>query len=222
MLIQKIVELKEKLFVQAGLVEEMVAKSIQVLVEKKESIAKEVIEKYEPKVNELEIEIEEDAINLIALYQPEASYLRTIVMIIKINNDLERIGDHAVNVAEKALNLISKPLTKLLIDIPRMAERSCEMLKESLNAFAKNDTELAVEVCKNDSEVDLFLEQITEELLTYAVNDSAIIDRVLELILIARNLERVADLATNIAEDTIFASEGGIIKHHKRNEQNKK
>ncbi len=216
MLTQKIVELREKLFSQAGLVEEMVTKSIRALTEKNELPAKEVIEKDEAKVNNLEIEIEEDSINLMAMYQPEASNLRTIVMIIKINNDLERIGDHAVNIAERSLNLISKPQIKPLIDISTMAENTCKMLRESLNAFAENDSKLAVKVCKNDSVIDAFLEQITRELLTYMMGDPSATDRALSLILIARNLERIADLATNIAEDTIFAAKGDVIKHHKR------
>lgn len=218
MLTQKIVKLKEKLFSQAGLVEEMVTKSTRALVEKNESIAKEIIKIDEPKVNNLEMEIEEDAINLMALYQPEASDLRTIVMIIKINNDLERIGDHAVNIAERALDLISKPKIKPLIDIPRMAENTCKMLRESLNAFAKNESKLAIEVCENDSVVDALLDQITRELLTYMISDPSVIDRALNLILISRDLERIADLATNIAEDTIFVAKGNVIKHHKGNE----
>jgi phosphate transport system protein len=219
MLEQKITELKEKLFTQAGLAEEMVAKSIRALMEKKESIAKEVIEKDEPKMNDLEIEIEEEAMNFLALYQPEASNLRTIVMIIKINNDLERIGDHAVNIAESAIRLIPKAQIKPLIDIPRMTEITCGMLRESLNAFAKNDDELAIKVCKDDSEVDALLEQITRDLLTYVMSDSSIMDRALSIVLISRNLERIADLATNIAEDTIFAAKGNVIKHHKQDRQ---
>lgn len=217
MLDQKIIELKEKLFAQAGLVEEMVAKSVRSLVEREESLAKDVIEKDEPKANDLEIEIEEYTVNVMALYQPEASNLRTVIMIIKINNDLERIGDHAVNIAERALYLIPRPKVKPLIDIPRMAALSIEMLKKSLDSFTRNDSDLAVRVCKMDSEVDALLDQITRELLTYVMSDSSTIDRALELILISRNLERIADLATNIAEDVIFMVKGKVIKHHKGN-----
>ena len=217
MLDQKIIELKEKLFAQAGLVEEMVAKSVRSLVEREESLAKDVIEKDEPKANDLEIEIEEYTINVMALYQPEASNLRTVIMIIKINNDLERIGDHAVNIAERALYLIPRPKVKPLIDIPRMAALSIEMLKKSLDSFTRNDSDLAVRVCKMDSEVDALLDQISRELLTYVMSDSSTIDRALELILISRNLERIPDLATNIAEDVIFMVKGKVIKHHKGN-----
>jgi phosphate transport system protein len=219
MLDQKIIELKEKLFAQAGLVEEMVAKSVRSLVEREESLAKDVIEKDEPKANDLEIEIEEYTINVMALYQPEASNLRTVIMIIKINNDLERIGDHAVNIAERALYLIPRPKVKPLIDIPRMAALSIEMLKKSLDSFTRNDSDLAVRICKMDAEVDALLDQITRELLTYVMSDSSTIDRALELILISRNLERIADLATNIAEDVIFMVKGKVIKHHKGNSE---
>ncbi len=218
MLDQKLTELKEKLFTQAGLVEEMVAKSVRSLIERDESLAKDVIEKDEPRVNDLEIEIEDFAINLMALYQPEASNLRTVVMIIKTNNDLERIGDHAVNIAERALYLIPRPKVKPLIDIPRMATQAIEMLQESLDSFTRKDPDLAVKVCQMDSEVDALLDQITRELITYVMSDSSTIDRALELILISRNLERIADLATNIAEDVIFMVKGKVIKHHKGNE----
>ncbi len=217
MLDQKIIELKEKLSAQAGLVEEMVAKSVRSLLEGDESLAKWVIEKDEPRANDLEIEIEDYAINLMALYQPEASNLRTLIMIVKINNDLERIGDHAVNIAERALYLIPRPKVKPLIDIPRMATHSIKMLEESLDSFTRNDPDLAGRVCKMDSEVDALLDQITRELLTYLMSDSSTIDRALELILIARNLERIADLATNIAEDVIFMVKGEVIKHHRGN-----
>jgi len=217
MLDQKLTELKEKLFTQAGLVEEMVAKSVRSLIERDESLAKDVVEKDEPRVNDLEIEIEDYAINLMALYQPEASNLRTVVVIIKTNNDLERIGDHAVNIAERALYLIPRPKVKPLIDIPRMATQAIEMLEESLDSFTRKDPDLAVKVCQMDSEVDALLNQITRELITYVMSDSSTIDRALELILISRNLERIADLATNIAEDVIFMVKGKVIKHHRGN-----
>jgi phosphate transport system protein len=129
MLEQKITELKEKLFVMASLVESMLEKSIDSLVNKDEKLAREVIDKDEPKANDLEIEIEDSGVKLIALYQPEASFLRVIVAIIKINNDLERTGDHAVNIAESALYLIPRPPVKPLVDLPRMGKEAREMLK---------------------------------------------------------------------------------------------
>lgn len=215
MLEQKIIDLKEKLFTQVALVEGMVGKSIKSLMDKDKDIAWEVIERDEPKVNLLEIEIEDMAINLMALYQPEASNLRTIIMILKMNNDLERIGDHAVNIAEHALYLIPRPQVKPLIDVPRMADMAAGMLRDSLDSFVRGDPELAVEVCKRDQEVDSLRDQIIRELITYVMGDPLTMDRALRLILIARNLERIADLATNIAEDVVFMVEGEIIKHHR-------
>jgi len=215
MLEQKITKLKEKLFTMASLVESMLEKSINSLVNKDERLAKEVIEKDEPKTNDLEIEIEDLGIKLMALYQPEASSLRVIVAIIKINNDLERIGDHAVNIAERALYLIPRPLVKPLIDLPRMGEGTRKMLKESLDSFARKDANLAILVCKEDEEIDSLRDQVIRELITYMINDSSTIERSIQLVSIARNLERVADLATNIAEDVIYSLKGKVIKHHK-------
>jgi len=147
--------------------------------------------------------------------------LRTVTMIMKINNDLERIGDHAVNIAEMALYLADKPPVKPLIDIPKMAEKAIEMLQESLDSFVNKDAELAVEVCKKDDEVDALEPQIVRELVTYMISDPQTIDRALTLILIARGLERVADLATNIAEDAYYMASGKILKHHHTKMENK-
>jgi phosphate transport system protein len=135
-------------------------------------------------------------------------------MIMKINGDLERIGDHAVNISEKVIYLADKPPVKPLIDIPRMAEKSIQMLRESLDSFVNKNAERAIEVCKMDDEVDALDTQITRELLTFMISDPTTIDPALHLILIARDLERVADLATNIAEDTYFIASGNTIKHH--------
>lgn len=213
---EKINELKRKLLFMADIAKGMVTKSIRALSEKSDALAMEVIEKDEPKVNDLEIEIEESAINLIALYQPEASDLRTVMMIVKINNDLERIADHAENIAQNAMNwLIHKPLVKPLIDLPRMAEGATKMLSDSIEAFIRGDAELARNVCRQDSNIDSLLDQITRELITYMVSDPKTIDRSLALILVARNLERIADLATNLAEDVIYIVKGDIIKHHR-------
>lgn len=212
---QKVSELKEKLLTMAGRVEEMVATSLQALVKRNSQMAERVIEEFEGQVNELEIEIEDQAINLMALYQPEATNLRTITMIIKINNDLERIGDHAVNIAEAALFLIPRPPVKPLIDLPRMAEATIGMLHDSLDAFTRGEVELARNVCVRDSIVDSLKDQINRELITYMTSDATTIDRALKLMLISLNLERIADLATNIAEDVIYVVTGEVIKHGK-------
>lgn len=205
--------LKKTLLEMASAVEEMIGKSILALKQKNMILAEEVIRSDE-KVNRMEIEIDRQCLRILALYQPEAGDLRTVTMIMKINGELERIGDHAVNISEKVIYLADKPSVKPLIDIPRMADKSVEMLRESLDSFVNKDAERAVEVCKMDDEVDALETQITRELLTFMISDPTTIDPALHLILIARDLERVADLATNIAEDTYFIASGKMIKHH--------
>jgi phosphate transport system protein len=164
-------------------------------------------------VNRLEIDNEDAAINLVALYQPEASNLRTLAMVIKINNDLERIGDHAVNIAEAAEFLMTRPPVKPLVDTPRMAEHAIAMLKDSLDSFARLDAELARDVCGRDSVVDELNVTIKSELMEYMARDPQTIERALKLMMISLNLERVADLATNISEDVIYMATGEVIKH---------
>ena len=215
MLEEKLNELKKKLVEEAGLAEGMVKKSIEGLIEKREKILEKGVKEYEPKMNELEIELDELCTNLIALYQPEAGNLRTILMILKMNNDLERIGDLAVNISESALYLVERPPVKPLIDIPRMAQESISMLKNAVNSFINKDTKLAKSVCEKDTIVDNLKDQILRELITYMSSDASTIERSLHLIRISRSLERIADLSTNICEDVIFITEGKVIKHHK-------
>ena len=215
MLEEKLNELKKKLIKEASLAQDMVKKSIEGLIKKRKEILEKVTKEYEPKMNELEIELDELCTNLIALYQPEAGDLRTILMILKMNNDLERIGDLAVNISESALYLIEKPPVKPLIDIPRMAEESIDMLKNAINSFINKDANLAKSVCEKDSVVDNLRDQILRELITYMSSDPSTIERSIHLIRISRCLERIADLSTNICEDVIFMVEGKIIKHHK-------
>ncbi len=197
----------------ASTAEEMITKSIKSLIDRNMILAEEVI-KMDSKVNDMEIEIDNLCVKIQALYQPEAEYLRTVLMILKINNDLERIGDHAVNIAEKVIFLSDKPPVKPLIDIPRMADKSVEMLRSSLKAFVDRDSELAVQVCISDDEVDILEKQVMRELISYMVSDPRTIDRALALIFIARDLERVADLATNISEDVYYIVHGKNLKHH--------
>jgi phosphate transport system protein len=213
-------KLKKMLFEMASSVEEMIAKSIKALEENNMILAEDVI-KSDEKVNEMEIEIDNQCIRILALLHPEAEDLRTVTMIMKINNDLERIGDHAANIAKMAIYLADKPPVKPLIDIPKMAEKAIEMLQESLDSFVNKDAELAVQVCKKDDEVDALEPQIVRELVTYMISDPRTIDRALTLILIARGLERVADLATNIAEDAYYMASGKILKHHHTKTENK-
>jgi len=210
---EEISKLKKMLFEMASSVEEMIAKSIKALKDRNMIMAEEVI-KSDHKINDMEIEIDNQCIRILALYHPEAADLRTVSMIMKINNDLERIGDHAVNIAEKTIYLADKPPVKPLIDIPKMADKAIQMLQESLDAFVNKDAELAIEVCKKDDDVDALEPQIVRELVTYMISDPQTIDRSLTLILIAREIERVADLETNIAEDTYYIASGKILKHH--------
>ena len=213
MLKNRILELKEKLMEMASLVETMLENSKRGLVEKKKELLLEIIEKKEPVVNSLEIEIDEFCTELIALYQPKASDLRIILTVLKINNDLERIGDHAENISQSALFLIERPQIKPLIDIPRMADEAIQMIKDSITAFLQKDTALASSVLVRDDIVDNLRDQIIRELITYMASDPTTIERALELIRIAHNLERAADLATNLSEDVIFMVEGKIVKH---------
>lgn len=210
---EEISKLKKMLFEMATSVEEMIAKSIKALKDRNMIMAEEVI-KSDPKINEMEIKIDNQAIRILALYQPEAEDLRTVTMIMKINNDLERIGDHAVNIAEQTIYLADKPTVKPFIDIPRMADKAIQMLQESLDAFVNKDSQLAIDVCKKDDEVDALESQIVRELVTYMISDPQTIDRSLAIILITREIERVADLATNVAEDVYYIASGKTLKHH--------
>jgi phosphate transport system protein len=210
---EEINNLKRLLLEMAASVEEMIGKSIKALKERNVLLAEGVI-KSDDRVNKMEIEIDKLCIRILALYHPEAEDLRTVTMIMKINNDLERIGDHAVNISERAIHLADKPSVKPLIDIPRMAERSVEMLRDALDAFVNKNAELAVEIRKKDDEVDSLQDQVLRELVTYMIADPSIIDRAIYLILISRDLERIADLATNVAEDVFYIARGKVLKHN--------
>jgi phosphate transport system protein len=212
---RKIEEVKEKLIEFSEIVKGMLKKSIKGLVERDERLLKEVIEEDEMKCNDLEIEIDEMCIHIIAQFEPRAKHLRTIFLALKMNNDLERMGDHAVNISQSGLFLISKPQVKPLLDIPRMAEEVSKMLEDSLKSFVNEDADLAKSVCERDDIIDDYRDQIVRELITYMVSDPSTIERALHLIRISGNLERIADLTTNICEDVIFMVKGELIKHHK-------
>jgi phosphate transport system protein len=215
MIRRKLYEIKEKLMLSATLVEGMIEKSIKGLAQRDEGVLLEVIQKDEPRENELEIEIEEACTHLIARYQPQAKDLRTVMMISKMNNDMERMGDEAVNICEGALFLIKKPEVKPLIDIPRMAEVTEKMLSDSLKSFIDEDAGLAQKVCKQDDIVDGLRDQVLRELITFMTSDPTTIERSIHLIRLSRSLERIADLATNISEDVIYMVEGKTVKHGK-------
>jgi phosphate transport system protein len=218
MLEEKMIALRKELIEYATHVEGMIDKSIAGLLRKDSSALEEVIENDEPRANECEIAIDELCTTMIAQYEPKAKDLRTILMAMKMNNDLERVGDHAVNIAECSQYVIEHPTLKPLLDIPRMAEEAVGMLKDSIESFIKEDAILAAMVCERDSIVDDLGQQILRELITFMGADPATIERSMRLLNIARNLERIGDLSTNISEDVIFMVEGRVIKHHQDQE----
>ena len=210
---RELLELKEKLLLMAAKVEQLIKQSIESLI-KKDAVLAQSLFALDKEVDKLEIEIEEDAIALIARHQPAAGDLRFLIGAIKINNDLERISDHGVNIAQSAIRLAAQPELKPLIDIPRMAELSIGMLKDSLDSFVNNDPDKARAVCRSDDQVDDLKDQIFRELLTFMMEKPDSIGRAMDLILVSRNLERVADLSTNISEEEIYISEAKIVKHN--------
>ena len=206
-------ELKEKLLRMSSLVERIIGESIKALNERNAVLANQVV-KSDDEINMLEIELDNLCLKLLALYQPQAGDLRFISSTMKITNDLERMGDLAVNIAQRTLDLIKVPSLKIKIDIPKMAKAAQGMLKDSLNAFVNKDAHLAEAVCKRDDEVDNLNHDIIMALLKCPSDDQASIERVVDLVLVAKNLERIADHSTNICEDVIYMVEGKIIKHH--------
>ena len=206
-------KVKNELVRMASLAEVAIGLSVKALVSRDAQLAQQVSTS-DAAINALEIEIDEQCLKTMALYQPEARDLRLLAMALKINNDLERMGDQAVNIAERTLELLKEPLLKPLIDIPRMADLVQRMVKDSLDAFVRQDAMLARSVCKQDDSVDRLDDQMFRELLTYMMEDPKAITRAVNLILVSRHLERIADHATNIAEDVIYLVEGKNIKHH--------
>jgi phosphate transport system protein len=204
--------LKQTLLAMGGLVEEQIRRVMSALLERDSVLAQEVIDR-DRQVNAYDVEVDEKCVELLALYQPTAGDLRFITTARKIVTDLERIGDQAVNIAQRALELNQEPQLKPYIDLPRMAERAQRMVKESLDAFVARDTELARRVCGEDAEVDALKEQIFRELLTFMMEDARTIPRAIRLILISRFLERVADHATNIAEMVVYMVESKMVRH---------
>ncbi len=210
---EELKQLKGRLLDMAGLAEQSVGKAIKALVDRDSKMA-QALAKEDGEINRLEVEIEERCLGLMARYQPEARDLRMVAMIFKIVNDLERVGDQAVNISEQTIDLLKEPLLKPLIDIPKMAVLAQQMLKDALDALVRQDAELAREVCRRDDEVDHLNDQIYHELLVYMTQDPKTITRAIDLILVGRHLERVADHATNVAEDVYYLVKGTSIKHH--------
>ena len=205
-------DLKKKLLRMAAIAEIMIDQAVKELVTRDEQAAREV-PRYEDELNRLQIEIDETALTLLATQQPVAADLRFIFATSKINSELERIGDLAVNITQNVRVLAQQAPLKPLLDIPRMADLARKMVKESLDAFVKEDVPLAQAVILTDDQVDDLRDQIMRELLTYMMADPKAIERALALILIARHLERIADHATNISEDVIYMCQGRDVRH---------
>ncbi len=209
---QDIEALKERLLKMGGFVEDAIRKSMTALVERDVRLATEVIDG-DAIVNNYDVEIEEECIRFLALWQPTGSNLRFVTTAIKIITDLERMGDLAVDICERAIELNDEPPLKPYIDLPRMAEAAQKMLKDSLDAFVAKDEDLAVAVCAADDFVDNLNQQIFNELLIYMLNDSKNIARAVRLSYITKYLERIADHATNIAEMVVYMVKGKVIRH---------
>ena len=210
---EELEQLKARLLEMGGIAEEQVRLAVKGLVERDRDLIERVLVGDQP-LNLLHIEIDNRCFTLLALYQPMAVDLRSIVAAVKINTDLERVGDLAINIAEASRQYTRHPPVKRLIDIPRMASIAQTMLRDALDAFVRRDTELAQQVLNEDDTLDGLKNQIFRELLTYMLQDPATIEPALDLILISRHLERIGDHATNIAEDVIFMVLAKDVRHH--------
>jgi phosphate transport system protein len=206
-------QLKTRLLEMGGLAEERVRSSVQALVDRDAALVERVL-RGDDAINQLHIEIDDRCFKLLALHQPMAVDLRAIVSAVKINSNLERVGDLAVNIAEAAVRYMRHPPVKELIDIPRMADIAQRMLRHSLDAFVRRDLELAHEVLNEDDKLDALKSQVFRELLTYMLQDPSTIEPALDLLLVSRHLERIGDHATNVAEDVIFMVSARDVRHH--------
>jgi len=213
MLQTKILELKQLLMASASLVEKMVTLAIDGLYQGTNHLLRDVLS-FEDRVNQIEMELDNKCTAAIALYQPEAKDLRLILMIYRINSDLERLGDQAVNIAESVEHLAGDPVVAALPELVQMKDAALAMLKDSLDAFATEDVEQSRAVCNADSRVDELNKAIYHHLVELLKSNSALTERYLHLLRVAKNLERIGDLSTNIAENTVYLAVGKVIKHH--------
>ena len=207
-------KLREDILYMGGLVEDQIQKAVKSLVDRDSDLANIIIER-DHEVNRLDVDIDDLCIRLLALHQPTGRDLRFITTGLKITTDLERIGDMAVNICERALELNQEPQLKPYIDLPRMAQIAEGMIRESLDAFVREDTDLALKVCKDDEQVDQFNSQIFREVISFMIGDPLTINRAMQLSSISKYLERIADHATNIAEMVVFMVKGKSIRHMK-------
>ncbi|MGH9322333.1 MAG: phosphate signaling complex protein PhoU, partial [Vicinamibacteria bacterium] len=204
---------KSQLLTMGGLVENRIHRAVDALIHRRGDEARKIIDS-DVEINDLQIEIDERCLRILATQTPVAVDLRFVAAAIKINSDLERMGDQSVNIAENTLKCLHQPPLKPFIDLPHMAALAEQMTRDALDAFVRRDGELAREVLRRDDNVDDLKDQIFRELLTYMMADPGTIERALALILISRSIERIADHATNIAEDVIFMVEAKDVRHH--------
>ena len=209
---EELSDLKTKLLRMAGQAEDQIDQALTALVTRDSTLARQVIER-DHQVNALDVEIDEECIQLLALHQPAARDLRLVTTAMKIATELERISDLAENVCERAIELNEEPQLKPYIDIPLMGKMARGMVKESIDAFVKDDAMLARKVLASDDYVDDLMEQLFRELLSFMLEDTRTISRAIRLSFIAKYLERIADHATNIAELVVYLVEGKIIRH---------
>jgi phosphate transport system protein len=210
--VEELDQLKQRLLTMGGLAEERVRAAVQGLLSRDDQLIDEVISGDRP-INEFQLEIDDRCFKLLALYQPMAVDLRVIVSTVKINADLERVGDLAVNIAEATKRYIKHPPVKPLIDLPRMSDLAQEMLRDALDAFVLQDVNAAGQVLEQDDLLDGLKDQVFRDLLSYMLGDTKTIEPAIDLILISRHLERIGDHATNIAEDVIFISAARDVRH---------
>ncbi|RUM60851.1 MAG: phosphate transport system regulatory protein PhoU [Persephonella sp.] len=209
---RRLEEIRERLINMAELADRMIEQSVKAIIEHKKDYLKD-IDSMERELDKMEVENETMIITTIARYQPEAKYLRILLMDLFVNRDLERIGDHAENIKEQAERIIDKPKLKEYIDLPVMTDITIGMVRDAVKSLETLDTELARDVIARDDKVDKLNEQIIRELYTYMVEDPKNIKVGIRLITVSSNLERVADIATNLAEEVIYMKEGKMLRH---------
>ena len=210
---EQIAQLQQELLLMSGRAESIIHKAVESLSRRDPALADEVIAD-DKAIDRMEIDIEEHCVQLLALQQPLASDLRLITAALKISNDLERVGDHAVNIAGCAKLLAAKAPVRPLADLPPLAEKAIAMLRDALDAFVRRDAEAARRLVLRDDEVDSLHRRLFAELVQRMIADPQQVERSMTLVLVGRNLERIGDLATNVAEEVVFIAEARIIKHH--------
>jgi phosphate transport system protein len=209
---QEFEELQQRLLWMGSLAERSVHQAVHAVLEADQALSDAVIAE-ENSINELQIEMDDRVTRLLALQQPMAADLRFLIGVSRINSDLERIGDQAVNIAQSAMRILRHPQVKPYVDLPRMSGLAESMVRDSLNALVQRNVDLANTVMSRDDEVDRLRDQMFRELLTYMMENSAVVFPAFELVLVAKNLERIGDHATNIAEDVIYIVVGRDVRH---------